>query len=167
MKYQKLTHYDTANGPGIRTVLWVSGCEHHCKGCHNPQTWDRNSGVPYDWNAEEDLRNSLNNPHIRGITLSGGDPLATYNRYKTLEIIEDINLRHPDKEIWCYTGYLWEEVKMLKHMKYIDVLVDGKYIEEQRNIALPYCGSENQRVIDVQKSLQQNKVVLWWNNPSL
>lgn len=165
MNYQKITKFDTANGPGIREVLWVSGCDHHCEGCHNPQTWDYNSGKPFTIETIDEIIKDLNEPFRAGITLSGGDPLSSYNCETILYLVLAIRkIYNTDKTIWCYTGYKWEEVKHSRVVQLMDVLVDGEYEQEHRDISLPYCGSTNQRVIDVQKSLQQNTVVLWENS---
>lgn len=160
MNYQNITTIDMNNGDGLRTVLWVSGCTHHCKGCQNPCTWDVNDGVPFDENAKSTLINYLSEDYIQGITFSGGDPLHPQNRDEIGKIIEAIP---EDKDIWLYTGYTWEEViKMnLPYLKRIDVLIDGEYQEEVRDVTLKWRGSSNQQVIDVAKSIEENKVVLF------
>lgn len=161
MNIIKLTRFDTANGVGIRDVIWVSGCEHHCLHCHNPQTWDKTVGTDiteFDFSL---LWSDLKKPYVKGVTFSGGDPLATYNRQYTITMATWIRLLFPDKDIWCYTGYLWEEVKDIPELGVFDVLVDGEYQESNRNIMLPWCGSSNQRVIDVRKSLDTHSIVLY------
>ena len=150
-----------ANGPGIRIVLWCQGCSLHCKGCHNSETWDPDGGEIFTFNDVADIIGWLKFPWISGLTLSGGHPLEPYNIDFCTELCKEVKVSVPDKTIWLYTGWLWEDVKHLPIMEYIDVIVDGPYIEEQRNISLPYCGSSNQRVIDVQKSLQTNSIVLF------
>lgn len=161
MNYAKIEKNSIANGPGIRVVLWCQGCSLHCKGCHNPQTWDRNSGTP--WTPLDIFRiyDELKKPWVRGITFSGGHPLEHYNINYCMNIAKQVKEHYPNKDIWLYTGWLWEDIKDFPIMKYIDVIVDGPYIEKQRNISLPYCGSNNQRVIDVQKSLKSEKVILY------
>lgn len=160
MNFCKISHWDTANGIGIGIVLWVSGCPHHCEGCHNYTTWDASIGQKFTEDTMNDLLSLLSHPHVNRITLSGGDPLALYNRATILEIVKTIKSKYPSKKIWCYTGYNWEDVKDLALVQYVDVLVDGKFIQEQRDLTLQWCGSRNQRVIDVHKSLEYNQVIL-------
>lgn len=160
MKYHKISEWDTANGKGIGIVLWVSGCEHHCIGCHNFSTWDSTSGEEFTEDTMNEILEKLSHPHIKRITLSGGDPLATYNRATMLNIAKTIKQKYPDKKLWCYTGYSYEDVKDLVIMNYIDVLVDGKFIQEQKDLNLDWCGSTNQRVIDIPNTLKSNTIVL-------
>lgn len=148
------------NGDGLRVVLWVSGCEHRCKGCQNPITWDINDGVTFDESTEFELLGKLNKNYISGITFSGGDPLHPDNRVKVTELCEKIKKLYPEKTIWLYTGYLWEEIKNLDLLKFIDVLVDGPYIEQLHDNRLHWKGSSNQRVIDVQRSLFYENLIL-------
>ena len=148
------------NGDGLRVVLWVSGCEHHCKNCQNPETHDPKGGIPFDDNAEHELFASLIQEHCDGLTLSGGDPLYPMNRHEITTLCEVYKKALPHKTIWLYTGYTYEQIKDLEVMKYVDVLVDGRYVEELNDENYPWAGSTNQRVIDVQKSLELNKVVL-------
>lgn len=160
---QKISHFDTANGPGIRTTLWFSGCSHHCRECHNPQTWDPRSGRQFTADDYQDILTSLASEHIMGLTLSGGDPLYVSNRQLSTCISMCVKNLYPNKTIWCYTGYLYEEVKHLEIMNYIDVLVDGKFEIEKKDMRLKFCGSTNQRVIDVQKTIKSGSgsVVLY------
>ena len=151
---------DYLNGDGLRTVLWVAGCSHGCKNCHNPITWDICGGIPFDDAAREELFAELSQPYISGVTMSGGDPLHMANRDEIGALIKEIHETFPDKTIWIYTGYLWEEVKDLPFMPLADVLVDGPFIEEQKDTALHWKGSANQRVIDVKQSLAEGRVVL-------
>lgn len=160
MNYHNITKDDMLNGDGLRVVLWVSGCNHHCKNCHNIITWDAKDGLPFDKSAEQELFEQLQQQYISGITLSGGDPLFPDNRKEITALTDKIKKYFPQKTIWCYTGYLWEEVKQLEVMKNIDVLVDGKFVEELSDPQLHWKGSSNQRVIDVQNSLKQQKVIL-------
>ncbi len=148
------------NGDGLRVVLWVSGCNHHCKNCHNPITWDANEGVFFDENAEKEIYQELEKEYTNGVTFSGGDPLFPDNRNTITLFAQKIKKRFPLKTIWCYTGYLWEEVKELEVIKQIDVLVDGRFIEELADPQLHWKGSSNQRVIDVQKTLKTGKIML-------
>lgn len=161
MKYAKIEYNSTSNGPGIRVVLWCQGCSLHCKGCHNQNTWDPNGGLEITQQDIDAMFEELNKPWVEGLTFSGGHPLQTYNIDKCTEIAKKFKEKFPNKNIWLYTGWLWEDIKDFPIMKYIDVIVDGPYIEKQRDISLPYCGSNNQRVIDVQKSLQNKGVVLY------
>ena len=147
------------NGDGLRTVLWVSGCENYCKDCQNPQTWDANSGILFDENSEQELFDNLDHDYISGITFSGGDPLYPANRAAVTDIARKVKEKFPDKTIWLYTGYLFEEIKDLPIIQYRDVIVDGKFIVVQKDLTLPWRGSVNQRVIDVQKSLKEDKVI--------
>ena len=151
------------NGSGLRVVLWVAVCSHHCKGCQNPITWDANNGIPFDENAKEELFEELNQSYCSGITFSGGDPLDDANFDVIYNLVKEIKTKFPNKNIWLYTGYTWEEIyyyKKLRILLYIDVLVDGPYIEEQRDISLKWVGSKNQRIIDVQASLKKDELVL-------
>ena len=161
MNYHKIEKTSVANGIGIRVVLWVSGCSLHCKGCHNPETWDLNSGKLFDENAKEELFEALDKPYIQGVTFSGGHPLENGNITEVYNLCKEIKEKFPEKDIWIYTGYLFENIHSYLVMKYIDVLVDGAYIEEQRDITLKWRGSRNQRVIDVQKTFKENKIVLY------
>lgn len=153
MRYHDITKVDMNNGDGLRVVLWVSGCSHHCKGCQNPITWDENEGVLFDDVAKKEIFDELDKDYISGITLSGGDPLFMGNRQEISSLIEEIKEKYPTKTIWMWTGYKWEEIMNLPYIKDIDVLVDGKFILEQRNVSLKWKGSPNQRVIDVKKTL--------------
>ena len=161
MNYHKITKTDVANGSGIRVVLWVSGCEHHCPGCHNPQTWDEKSGKIFDDDAKIELFKALDNPYIAGVTFSGGDPLHPNNIETVTALAQEIKEKFPEKNIWLYTGYEWEKIKEYSIMKCIDVVVEGKFIQAQRNISLKWRGSSNQRVVNVKKSKENNTVVLW------
>lgn len=160
MNYHKIEKHSIANGTGIRCVLWCSGCLLHCKGCQNPQTWCFNSGEPFTLDAKTELFDTLSKPYIKGITFSGGNPLDNFS--EVLELCKEIKEKFPTKDIWLYTGYTYEELyykEISRILLYIDVLVDGPYIEEQRDITLPWRGSRNQRVIDVKQTLEQGRVV--------
>lgn len=160
MRYHKISEWDTANGVGIGIVLWVSGCEHHCEGCHNYSTWDASSGSPFTDEVLSLLLKKMEHPHVSRLTLSGGDPLAPYNREESLRIAKEVKKRYPLKKIWCYTGYEYEQIKDLAIMKYIDVLVDGKYEKDKRSLNLSWCGSSNQKVIDIVATRLSDSVVL-------
>lgn len=161
MRYHNITTEDMKNGMGLRTVLWLSHCEHKCEGCHNPQTWNENSGIPFDNEAKQELFNKLNKDYISGLTLSGGDPLSCINRIEIIDLLKEIKTRFPSKNIWCYTGYKWHDVKNLEVMKYIDILVDGQFKEELSIPSPNWCGSSNQRIINVQDSLKRGEIVLY------
>lgn len=149
------------NGDGLRTVLWVAGCEHRCKGCHNPVTWDINGGLPFDEAAESELFEKLSPSYISGLTLSGGDPLHPENRTEATRLCRKFRERFPEKDIWLYTGYLFEEIKELEIVSLVDVIVDGEFKEAEFDEKLHWCGSANQRVIDVKKTLVSGKIVLF------
>lgn len=160
MRYHNITTDDMLNGDGLRTVLWLAGCGHHCEGCQNPLTWDPEGGLPFDESAKAELFGYLGKNYISGITFSGGDPLYPGNRAEVGALIDEIKERFPDKTIWVYTGYLWEEVSGLPYMKKVDVVVDGKFVMQLKDIKLHWKGSVNQRVIDVRKTLEIGKIVL-------
>ena len=147
MNYHNITRDDMLNGDGLRVVLWVSGCEHHCKGCQNPVTWDPQDGVLFDREAEEEIFRELEKSYISGITFSGGDPLLPSNEPEITRLAKEIRHRFPKKTIWLYTGYTWEQV-------------EEKEVEELKNTQLHWRGSANQRVIDVQESLRTGQIIL-------
>lgn len=161
MRYHNITHDDMLNGEGLRTVLWVAGCTHHCENCQNPVTWDINGGVAFDDAAERELFIEGSKGYIEGITFSGGDPLHPENREEITRLAKKYKEQNPNKNIWLYTGYLWEVVSALPVMKYVDVLIDGKYMDELRDPKLHWRGSSNQRVIDVQATIKKGEVVLY------
>ena len=161
MRYHNITKDDMNNGDGLRAVLWLSGCDHCCEQCQNPVTWDPNGGLHFDEAAKEELFELLSRDYISGITFSGGDPLFLGNRPDVTDLAREIKETFPDKTIWLYTGYLYEEVKDLEVMQYVDVLVDGPFVEEKKNLALRFRGSENQRLIDMPATLASGKIVLW------
>lgn len=160
MNYHNITKDDMKNGDGLRVVLWVSGCSHHCKGCHNPQTWDTTSGIEFDESAKQEIFDELDKDYISGITFSGGDPLMPCNRECVGNLIQEISEKYPNKTIWLYTGFLYEEVKDLPYLKNIDVLVDGEFELELKDNNAHWVGSTNQRVIDVKKTIANNMVCL-------
>jgi anaerobic ribonucleoside-triphosphate reductase activating protein len=142
-------------------VLWVAGCEHRCPNCQNPVTWDINGGLEFDAAAKNEIFEELKKDYISGITLSGGDPLHTLNRADTGALIREIADKFPNKTIWLYSGYEWNDVKNIPFMHHVDVMVDGPFVEKLKDVRLPWRGSANQKVIDVKKSLEINKVVLF------
>lgn len=161
MRYHNITKDDMLNGQGLRVVLWLSGCDHGCKGCHNTITWDPNGGLPFDQGAEHELFDALNHDYTSGITFSGGDPLFMGNRQEVTALAKQIKERFPDKTIWLYTGYHWEEISALPIMEYIDVLVDGRFVADLKDPKLHWKGSSNQRIIDVQKSIKNSSLYLY------
>ena len=161
MRYLSILDCDIADGVGVRIALFVAGCNHHCLNCHNPETWNEKAGRPFTEETKRELFRLLNKDYIDGLTLSGGDPLFPNNREPLTELCKEVKERFPNKTIWCWTGYLYEQVQDLPIMEYIDVLVDGPYIDSQRDITLNWRGSPNQRVIDVQKTRKENEIVLF------
>ena len=183
INYHNITHDDMNNGDGLRVVLWLSGCSHHCYNCQNPQTWNPDSGIPFDESAKQEIFNELSKDYISGITFSGGDPLHENNLDDVLKLVQEIRISFPEKSIWLYTGYNFDLLNS-KYNEYkytpfaanadewltrweiisnVNVLVDGEYIDEQRDLTKKWAGSSNQRVIDVQQSLTHNKVLLYCN----
>lgn len=165
MNYIKVTKNDIANGIGIGCVLWVSGCDIHCKNCHNQSTWDFNAGQPFTEDTMQEILLTLTKPYISRFTLSGGHPLDPQNAPEVLKIVKRIKMVFPNKDIWIYSGYEWnyiiQDETLREIMKYTDIVVDGAYVDELRDISLPFRGSSNQRIICVKQSLEQNKVILW------
>ena len=160
MNYHNITKDDMLNGDGLRVVLWVAGCTHQCAGCQNPITWDLAGGLPFGEAAENELFEELKRPHVSGVTFSGGDPLHPFNRSEVFRLMKKSKELFPDKTVWVYTGFLWEDLKDIPEMKYADVLVDGEFEKDKNDNNLHWVGSSNQRVIDVQKSLKENIVCL-------
>lgn len=175
MNYIKISKTDIANGEGVRCVLWVSGCTIHCKGCHNPETWDFNAGQPFDPAAMEELVSILKRPWIQGLTISGGNPLDYENLPDVYNICKTVRELCPDKDIWLYSGYElkahdfdntvnigWSNALLMNHiLAMCDVVVDGPYVEELRDISLCFRGSSNQRLIDVKRTIKTGEIVLW------
>ena len=170
MNYLGIDKVSINNGPGVRVVLWVSGCTVCCEGCQNPESWNFNAGKLFDEDAQKELYNALKKPYIKGITFSGGDPLNDYNIMDMWRLIGIIKRMHKDKNIWLYTGQVWEDImsdnkndivdKIKKDILVkCDVVVDGPYIEEQRDITLKFRGSKNQRLINVQETLKQGEII--------
>lgn len=164
MNYIKITKHDIANGPGIRVVLWVSGCSLCCKGCQNPSTWDISAGSLFDDNAKQELFSALEKPYIQGLTLSGGHPLESQNLTTIYNLISEVKSRFPEKDIWLYTGFTWETAiqNPIRNqiLQMCDVVVDGPFIEKKKDISLKYRGSKNQRLIDVRKTLKKQRIIV-------
>lgn len=170
MNYGNIKYNDIANGEGVRTSLFVSGCTHHCKNCFNPETWDFNYGKPFTSEVEKEIIESLKPIHINGLTILGGEPMEPSNQKVLLPFVKKVKEMYPNKTIWCYTGYIFDS-ELLNNsrahcpwtrelLSYIDIIVDGEFKEDLKDITLRFKGSSNQRVIDVQKSLESNSVVL-------
>lgn len=155
MRYHNITKDDMLNGDGLRVVLWVAGCEHCCKGCQNPMTWDPDGGLPFDDAAKAEIFEQLDKPYIEGITFSGGDPFHRANRDGVKSLAAEIKEKYPDKTIWLYTGDVWENIANHPLLKYVDVLVDGEFEQDKKDVTLLWKGSSNQRVIDVRATLAQ------------
>jgi anaerobic ribonucleoside-triphosphate reductase activating protein len=159
MNILQITHCDQLNGEGNRVVLWVAGCSHHCKGCQNAYSQDPSLGVKFDDKAKEEIFKDLNTDWCAGITFSGGDPLFINNRKEIISLSKEIKEKFPTKTIWLYTGYTWSEIladeSMSEVLKFVDVLCDGEYIEELRDVDLYWVGSKNQNVINVKKRIEQ------------
>lgn len=161
MRYHNITHDDMLNGDGLRAVLWVSGCEHHCEECHNQITWDAASGLEFDSDAEAELFGYLRKNYTSGVTFSGGDPLFPANRSDVTRIAKRVKEEMPEKTVWLYTGYSWEQICNLPVMQYVDVLVDGKYVKSLADPKLFWRGSSNQRVINVPQTLEKKQIILY------
>lgn len=180
MNYSGISECDVLNGTGFRVVLFVSSCSHRCYNCQNPKTWDKDFGCPFTEETKKHLLEYLRKPYIDGLTLTGGDPLHENNLEDILLLIDEIRTLVPKKTIWLYTGYTWEEIFAISYnedfvcqtttdkntiyrqniIRKIDVLIDGRYVDELRDVTLKFRGSSNQRLIDVKKSLEENAVVL-------
>lgn len=163
MNYMQIDEASISNGLGFRVVLWCAGCTQGCKGCFNAETWDFNAGKLFDDKAKQHLFDQLEKPYIKGITFSGGHPLEPENIETVIALCKEIKEKYPTKDIWVYTGHTWSELyyhNKLRILLHIDVLIDGPYIEEERDVTLPFRGSKNQRLIDVPKTLERGEVVL-------
>lgn len=161
MKYHNITKDDMLNGDGLRVVLWVSGCTHGCTECHNPMTWDINCGLLFDADAKGELFSQLSKDYTSGITLSGGDPLHPMNRMEIGSLVEEIHEKYPDKSIWLYTGYCWDDIKDLTFIPLVDVIIDGQFQADKKDEHLKWRGSSNQKVINVSKTLEKGRMVLY------
>lgn len=170
MNYAEIKNCDIANGPGVRVTLFVSGCEHHCPGCFNQVAWDHNYGNPFTEQVEEQLLKMLSPGYIKGMTLLGGEPFDPQNQEAVVAFLRRVKAAYPDKTIWAFTGYLFENLisgrvgsldTVKEYLSYLDVLVDGPFVEAKKNLSLRFRGSENQRIIDVPASLASQTVVLW------
>ena len=171
MNYATIKNCDIANGPGIRISLFVSGCTHRCKGCFNEVAWDFDYGQPFTQQTIDEILSLMEPPHIAGITILGGEPFEPQNQPAVLELLRQIKAKMPEKSIWAFSGYLFEKDILAGRLGpkeitkeligYLDVLVDGPFIMEQKNLMLRFRGSSNQRLIDVKASLEKGETVLW------
>ena len=171
MNYAEIKNCDIANGPGVRISLFVSGCTHHCPGCFNQVAWDFDYGQPFTQQTIDQILEMLKPGYIKGLTLLGGEPFEPENQGAIVELLRQIKEKYPEKSIWAFSGYLfdrdilsgrlgnWEMTK--EYLSYLDVLVDGPFVEAKKNLSLRFRGSENQRIIDVPASLAANQIVLW------
>ena len=160
MRYHNITKDDMLNGDGLRVVLWVAGCNHCCRECQNPITWDPNGGLPFTEKEEAEIFAELDKDYISGITFSGGDPLHPSNVSAVTTLARKIRIKYPDKTIWLYTGSRWEEIRQEEIVRYLDVLVDGEFQVDKLDQSLKWKGSSNQRVINVPATLREQKIVL-------
>ena len=161
MRYNKIRKMDISNGPGVRVSIFMQGCVFNCKNCFNPETHDFNGGKEFSDKTIEMILNLCNKDYIVGLSILGGEPMHPKNIEGTTKLAKAFKEKFPDKTIWVWTGFLFENVINKDIFKYIDVLVDGRFEEEHKDIRLKYCGSTNQRVIDVKQSIEQNKIVLY------
>ncbi len=171
MYYGNIKKYDIADGLGVRVSLFVSGCTNHCKGCFQSETWDFHYGKPFTEETEKEILDALNHEYIQGFTVLGGEPFEPENQRVLVQLLKKIRETYPDKDIWSYTGFVYDQDLLAgqrkhtevtdKMLSYIDVLVDGPFVLEKKNIALSFRGSENQRVIDLKKTRAQGQIVLY------
>jgi anaerobic ribonucleoside-triphosphate reductase activating protein len=169
MNYADIKKIDVANGEGVRVSVFVSGCNHHCKGCFNQCAWDFNYGKKFTEKEEQQIIDYMNHDYISGLSLLGGEPLEPKNQEGLLPLVKKVKEKFPNKDIWCYTGFDFEKdvvEKMAKNnettrelLKYIDIIVDGKFEEDKKDLKLQFRGSSNQKIVDVKKSLQTGKIV--------
>lgn len=169
MNYGSINNCDVANGDGVRVSLFVSGCSHHCKGCFNPETWDYSFGECFTREVEDKIMEMLKPDYISGLTLLGGDPMELPNQKALLPFLKRVKETYPDKTIWCYTGYVYEDIckkyqhewnEVIDFLPLLDVLVDGPFIEERKNVSLKFRGSSNQRIINIKKTVESGYIHL-------
>lgn len=161
MHYNKIRKMDISNGPGVRVSIFLQGCTFNCKNCFNPETHDFNKGKEFTYDTIDKLLELSNKDYINGLSILGGEPLHEFNILGTIQLAKAYREKYPNKTIWVWTGFLFENIINKEIFNYIDVLVDGQFEEEHKDIRLKYCGSTNQRVIDVKQSVSQNKIVLY------
>ncbi len=171
MNYATIKNCDIANGPGVRVSLFVSGCTHHCKGCFNEVAWDFDYGQPFTQETVNDILDMMKPHYIKGITLLGGEPFEPQNQPALVDLLRQIKAAYPEKSIWAFSGYLFDKDILPGHLgdpeitrefvSYLDVLVDGRFVLEKKNLSLRFRGSSNQRIIHVPSSLARGEIVLW------
>lgn len=162
MRYNKIRKMDIANGPGVRVSIFFQGCAFHCKNCFNPETWNFDAGEEFTDNEIDKIIELCKEDHIKGLSILGGEPMHPKNIEASTRLAKKFKSTYPDKTIWAWSGFLFDEYLKDKEIaKYLDVLVDGQFVDELKDLTLKWRGSSNQRVIDVQKSLKQNKIVLY------
>lgn len=170
MNYATIKNCDIANGPGVRVSLFVSGCTHRCPGCFNEIAWDFDYGQPFTQETEERILEMLKPDFVTGLTILGGEPFEPQNQPALVAFLRRLRAQYPEKSLWAFSGYLFENMlagrvgdkqTCQEFLSYLDVLVDGPFIESKKNLMLRFRGSENQRLIDVRASLKHNKVILW------
>ncbi len=159
MNYGAIKKTDIANGLGVRVSLFVSGCRNHCKGCFQPETWDFSYGKLYTPETEEEIIEALRPSWIQGLSILGGEPMEPENEQALLPLVKRVRKECLNKDIWIYSGYEYEELKMREILRYVDVLVDGRYEERLRDPSLAFRGSSNQRILDVPESLKRGRAV--------
>jgi len=170
MNYAAIKNCDIANGPGVRVSLFVSGCTHHCKGCFNEVAWDFDYGESFTQQTIDTILTMLAPEHIQGLTLLGGEPFDPRNQPDIVSLLREVKRKYPNKSVWAFTGYLYDDILSgrlglwevtQEYLSYLDVLVDGPFVESKKNLSLRFRGSDNQRIIDVPSSLAEGRVVLW------
>jgi anaerobic ribonucleoside-triphosphate reductase activating protein len=171
MNYAVIKNCDIANGPGVRVSLFVSGCTHRCPGCFNAEAWDFDYGTPFTQETIDEILEMMKPSHIKGLTLLGGEPFEPQNQPEIVKLLRQLKAAYPEKSVWAFSGYLFDEDILAgrlgpweitnEYLKYLDVLVDGPFVMEKKDLNLRFRGSSNQRLIDVPASLQENRVVLW------
>ena len=171
MYYGEIKKCDIANGEGVRVSLFVSGCTHHCPGCFNQDTWDFGYGKEYTDETEREILDALSPEYINGLSLLGGEPFEPQNQQVLVQLLRKVREQYPQKNIWCYTGYLYDKELLSESrarceytdemLSMIDVLVDGRFVEALKDIRLVFRGSSNQRIIDVKKSMESGEIILW------
>ena len=171
MNYATIKPRDIANGPGVRVSLFVSGCTHHCKGCFNQEAWDFQFGQPFTQETVDYILKELSPAYVKGITLLGGEPFEPQNQPTIVELLRQIKAKFPEKSIWAFSGYIFDrdilpgnlgDPNVTKEfVSYLDVLVDGPFVESKKNLSLRFRGSENQRLIDIKKTLAAGEIILW------
>lgn len=160
MRYNKIRKMDISNGPGVRISIFMQGCSFHCDNCFNPETWDFSQGKEFTDEVIDKVLDLCNIDYIQGLSILGGEPLHAKNIEGTTKLAKEFNKRFPKKDLWIWTGFLFEQVKDKEIMNYVNVLVDGQYKDDERNWELKYRGSKNQRVIDIKETLKQNKIII-------